>query len=406
MRPLSLDQPLYDIDPLTPAHTEGEQLKRHGPLVPVNLYGGVRAWAATDLPTARTVFEDHPHLSKNSRHWGAYTRGEVPAGWPILSFVTAESMLNTDGAEHHRLRQLASFAFTPRRIRALAPRITEITRGLLADMPADSPVDLKEEFAFPLPMTVICELFGITDPGQVRQVRALFTTMLSVEATGQQRQDAAMGMKEMLRQLVDDRQATPGDDLISELAALRGEDDRPTLTELVDTLEIILLAGHETLVNGITNTVYALLTHPRQLTEALAGKHSWSSVLEAGLRWDGPVRSVYMRYATQDTVISGVTVRRGEPILVALATANRDRADFDLSAPPAPHLAFGAGPHFCLGATLARLEGEIALRELFDRFPGLRMAIPEAELTTVISPALNGLAALPIILAPADRPVG
>lgn len=392
MRTLSLDQPLHDVDPLTPAHTEGERLKRHGPLVPVNLYGGVRAWAATDLPTARTVFEEHPHLSKNSRHWGAYTRGEVPAGWPILSFVTAESMLNTDGTEHQRLRQLASFAFTPKRIRALAPRITEITRDLLAgmavDLPVDSSVDLKEEFAFPLPMTVICELFGITDPGQVR---TLFTTMLSVEATGQQRQDAAIGMKSMLRELVDARHAAPGDDLISELAALRG----PTMTELVDTLEIILLAGHETLVNAIVNIVYALLTHPRQLAEVLAGEHSWSAVLEAGLRWDGPVRSVYMRYATQDTDISGVTVRRGEPILVALATANRD-GDFDLGA--LPHLAFGAGPHFCLGATLARLEGSIALRELFGRFPGLRLAVPEAELATVVSPALNGLASLPVIV--------
>lgn len=394
---LTLDQPLHDLDPLAPAHTEGDQLVKHGPLVPVNLYGGVRAWAATDLPTARTIFEDHPHLSKNPAHWGAYTRGEVPADWPLLSLVIAESMLNTDGTDHHRLRRLASFAFTPKRIRALAPRVIEITRGLLAGMATTaSPVDLKEHFAFPLPMTVICELFGITDPEEVRRLRAYYTTMLSIEATGAQRQDAAIGLKEMLRQLVDDKHATPGDDLTSALAAIRDEDDRLTMTELVDTLEIILLAGHETMVNALTNTVHALLTHPRQLAEVLAGNHSWSSVLEAGLRWDGPLRNVYMRYATQDTVISGVTVRRGEPILVALATANRDGAAFDLNAQPTSHLAFGAGPHFCLGATLARLEGEIALRELFTRFPGLRLAVPEAELTTLISPAINGRTALPV----------
>jgi cytochrome P450 len=395
----SLDQPLYDLDPLTPAHVEGEQLARYGPLVPVNVYGGVRAWAATDVRTARTVFEDHPQLSKNPEHWGAYTRGEVPPDWPLLSLVIAESMLNTDGIEHHRLRRLVTFAFTPKRVRALAPRITEITKGLLADVAtkaADGPVDLKETFAFPLPMKVICELFGITEPGQVLRLREHYTTMLSVEATGRQRQDAAVGLKELLRQLVDDRRATPADDLTSDLAAIRDKDDRLTMTELVDTLEIILLAGHETMVNALTNTVHALLTHPRQLTEALAGNHSWTSVLEAGLRWDGPLRSVYMRYATQDTVIGGVTVRRGEPILVALATANRDSAAFNLNAPPSPHLAFGAGPHFCLGATLARLEGEIALRELFSRFPGLRMAVP--EVTTLISPAINGLAALPVLV--------
>jgi cytochrome P450 len=103
------------------------------------------------------------------------------------------------------------------------------------------------------------------------------------------------------------------------------DDDRLTMTEVVDTLEIILLAGHETTVNVLTNTVHALLTHPRQLAAALSGKHSWSSVLEAGLRWNGPVRSVYLRYATQDTEICGVTVRRGEPVLVALASVNRAR---------------------------------------------------------------------------------
>lgn len=397
----SLDRPLYDLDPLAPAHAEGERLARHGPLVPVNLYGGVLAWAVTDHATARTVFENHPHLSKNPEHWGAYTRGEVPVGWPMLSLVIAESMLNTDGIEHQRLRRLVSFAFTPKRIRALTPRITEITRELLAGMAtkaADGPVDLKEEFAFPLPMTVICELFGVTDPGQVQRLRTYYTTMLSVEATGTQRQDAAIGLKEMLRQLVEDKHATPGDDLTSELAAIRDEDDPLTMTELVDTLEIILLAGHETMVNALTNTVRALLTHPRQLAEVLAGNHGWSAVLEAGLHWDGPVRNVYLRYATQDTDISGVTVRRGEPIVVALATANRDRATFDLNAPAAPQLAFGAGPHFCLGAPLARLEGEIALRELFGRFPGLRMAIPEAELITMISPAINGLTALPVVV--------
>lgn len=401
MNSFSLDQPRYDLDPLIPAHVEGEGLTRHGPLVPVNLYGGVRAWAATDLPTARTVFEEHPHLSKNPENWGAYTRGDVPADWPLLSLVIAESMLNTDGIEHHRLRRLVTFAFTPKRVRALAPRITDITRGLLADIATkavDGPVDLKETFAFPLPMKVICELFGITEPEQVQRLREHYTTMLSVEATGRQRQDAAIGLKELLRQLVDDRRATPGDDLTSDLAAIRDKDDRLTMTELVDTLEIILLAGHETMVNALTNTVHALLTHPEQLTEVLAGNHSWSSVLEAGLRWDGPLRSVYLRYATQDTVIGGVTVRRGEPIVVTLATANRDHAPFDVSAPPASHLAFGAGPHFCLGATLARLEGEIALRELFTRFPRLRTAVPETELSTVISPAINGLAALPVIV--------
>src|SRR5215470_16021433 len=133
MPDLSLDRPVSDIDPLVPTHTEGEKLREYGPLVPVNLFG-VRA--ATDLPAARTVFEAHPHLSKNPANWAAYTSGEVPAGWPLLSLVVAESMLNTDGLDHQRLRRLVTFAFTPKRVRALAPRIVEITGRLLTDMAA------------------------------------------------------------------------------------------------------------------------------------------------------------------------------------------------------------------------------------------------------------------------------
>jgi cytochrome P450 len=390
---MSLDRPLYDINPLVPAQTEGALLRAHGPLVPVHLFGGVRAWAATDLTTARTVFETHPHLSKNPAHWGAYTRSEIPEGWPLLSLVVAESMLNTDGIDHQRLRRLVTFAFTPKRVRALAPRITEIARRLLADLAAkDEPVDLKEGFAFPLPMMVICEFFGITEPARVQRLREHYTTMLSVEVTNQQRQDAAVGMKALLRQVVDEKRADQGADLTSALAAIEDGGDRLSMQELVDTLEIILLAGHETTVNAITNTVHALLTHPDQLREARSGQ--WQAAFEAGLRWDGPLRSVYMRYAIQDTEIAGVTVREGEPILVSLAAANRDDTGFDLDERAA--LPFGAGPHFCLGAALARLEGEIALRELFTHFPDLTLA--DAEPGSLVSPAINGLTALPVKL--------
>lgn len=400
MSSLSLDRPVFDINPMIPAQLEAEQLRKYGPLVPVNLFGDVRAWAATDPVSARTVFEAHPHLSKNSTHWGALARGEVPEGWPLLSVVTAESMLNADGLDHQRLRRIVTHAFTPKRVRALAPRITEITRQLLEEMAAaDGPVDLKEAFAFPLPMTVICEFFGITEPAEMKRLHDFYVTILSVEVTGAERQDAAIALKGMLRQLVQDKHATPGDDLTSALAT-RDDDDRLTMTEVVDTLEIILLAGHETTVNVLTNTVHALLTHPRQLAEALSGKHSWSTVVEAGLHWDSPVRSVYMRYATQDTDICGVTVRRGEPIIVALVSATRESATFDLDETPRNNLAFGAGPHFCLGATLARLEGEIALRELFGRFPGLRLAVADTELTYEISPAINGLVTLPVVVDP------
>lgn len=405
---LSLDNPVHTLDPLTPTHIDGQALARHGSIVPVSLSDGVRAWAAVDNRAARMVMEAHPHLSKNSAHWAAYQRGEVPAGWPMLSLIVSDSMLNTDGVDHTRLRRLVSFAFTPGRVRALAPRVEQISHDLLDTMAATSAgraIDLKENYAFPLPMRVICELFGITDAETQRTVRDHYTTMLSVEVGPAERQAAAIGVKETLRQAVVERREAPGDDLTSALVGILDEQgDRYSEQELVDTLEILLLAGHETTVQAITNTTRALLTHPEQLERIRSGARGWSDAVEAGLRWDGPLRTVYMRYATQDVDICGVTVREGEPIFVLLATANRDTAGhptadrFDVDNASKTHIAFGAGPHFCIGAPLARLEAETALRELFTRFPDLALAVPEGDLDPLVSVVANGLTALPVLL--------
>jgi hypothetical protein len=405
---LSLDNPVHSLDPLTPTHVEGPLLTRHGPIVPVSLSDGVRAWVAVDNRASRIVLEAHPHLSKNPVHWGAYQRGEVPSGWPLLSLIVSDSMLNTDGVDHMRLRRLVSFAFTPGRVRALTPRIGQISHDLLDTMAATAAgraIDLKENYAFPLPMQVICELFGITDPEMQRSLRNHYTTMLGADAVLAERHAAAIGVKETMRQVVVERRVAPRDDLTSALTVILDEQgDRYSEQELVDTLEILLLAGHETTVQAITNTVHALLTHPEQLDRVRSGARSWSDAVEAGLRWNGPLRSLYMRYATRDVGICGVTVREGEPILVALATANRDTdghptADrFDVDRANKAHIAFGAGPHFCIGAPLARLEAETALRELFARFPNLALAVPEGGLDPLVSAAINGLTALPVEL--------
>ncbi|PSM45349.1 cytochrome P450 [Streptomyces dioscori] len=410
---LSLDQPVSSLDPNRGTHEEAAEWLRHGPVVPVALPDDVRAWAAMSAGAAQTVLDAHPDLSSDPRHWGAYTRGEIPAGWPLLNLIVGESMLNADGADHRRLRRLVSHAFTPRRIDAFAPRIREITGELLDGLDSEKPgavTDLKEGFAYPLPLLIICELFGLTDPGQQRRLRGHFRTMLSVEVSGAERQQAAVGQREVLARLVADRRAAPLGDLTSALIeALDDEDDRLTEKELIDTLEIILLAGHETTVNSLTSTVHALLTHPEQLTALLDGELDWPAAVEAGLHWNSPLRNLFMRYALRDTVLHGVTVRRGEPIVVGLAAANREQrgtvpARFDIrdSRHYDRQLAFGAGPHYCLGAPLARLESAIGLSQLFARFPAMRLAVPESELVPVISTAINGLAALPVVLRPAS----
>ncbi|BCL30801.1 cytochrome P450 [Streptomyces aurantiacus] len=411
---LSLDQPVSSLDPTRETHEEAAEWLRHGPVVPVSLPDDVRAWAAMSAEAARTVLDAHPDLSSDPRHWAAYTRGEIPTGWPLLNLILGESMLNADGADHRRLRRLVSHAFTPRRIDALAPRIREVTGELLDGLEAGGPeavTDLKKTFAYPLPLLIICELFGLTDPDQQHRLRGHFRTMLSVEVSNAERQAAAAGQREVLAHLVADRRAAPLGDLTSALIeALDDEDGRLTEKELIDTLEIILLAGHETTVNSLTSTVLGLLTRPDQLTALLDGELEWPAAVEAGLHWNSPLRNLFMRYALRDTVLQGVTVRRGEPIVIGLAAANREQhgtvpARFDIrdSRHYERQLAFGAGPHYCLGAALARLESAIALSQLFTRFPAMRLAVPESELVPVVSTAINGLAALPVVLGRPHR---
>ncbi|MFC9409403.1 cytochrome P450 [[Kitasatospora] papulosa] len=409
----SLDQPVSSLDPNRGTYEEAAEWQRYGPVVPVTLPDDVRAWAAVSAEAARSVLNAHPDLTSDPRHWGAYNRGEIPAGWPLLHLIVGESLRNADGVAHRSLRGLLSHAFTPRRIDALAPRIQEITRELLDGLESVEPeevIDLKETFAYPLPLMIIYELYGLIDSDQQRQLRGHFRTLLSVEVSSAERQAATTGEREVLARLVADRSAAPLGDLTSALLEALDEDGgKLTQKELIDTLEFILSAGHETTVNALTNTVLALLSHPDQLTAALGGELSWSDAVEAGLYWKAPVRTVFMRYALRDTVLHGVTVRRGEPIAVSLAAANREQyatvpAPFDMhdSRPYQRQLAFGAGPHYCLGAPLARLESSIGLSQLFARFPAMRLAVPESELKPVISTAINGLAALPVVLRPAS----
>ena len=404
----TLDRPLATLNPVaTTTHAEGDELRRHGPLVPVALPGDVRAWAATDPGSASTVFEYHPDLSHDPRHWGALQRGELPAGWPLLALITSDSMLNLDGPDHQRLRRLVAAAFTPRRVADLRPQIEALAHQLLDTieaLPAEQPVDLKELFAFPLPMASISTLFGVTDHGRQAVLRSHYTTMLSSHATNAERHAAHEGARGELLAQVAQARTHPGPDLTSALISARDAHDRLTEDELVDALELLLLAGHETTVNAITNTVHALLTHTDQLKLLLDGTIDWAAATEAGLRWNAPLRGVFFRYAIRDTEIAGVPVRAGEPVLIALAAANRATLPggrFDLAASQAPHLAFGAGPHTCIGSHLARLETTAALQTLFARFPRLTLATGEDELIPPLaSPAINGLLSLPVLTRP------
>lgn len=397
---LSLDHPVYVCDPASETFVEAAALRKFGHVVPVVLFGGVPAWITASAEASRVILEVNPDISRDSANWAALRRGDVPESWPFLPLITGRNLANTDDADHLRLRRLVTHAFTNKRIAEVVPRLTAIADQLL-DTLTDGPIDLKATYTYPLPMRMICEFFGITDPAEQQELTREYRTLFDAGATGDERVRAAADLDDTLARHVEDKRANPDDRLTSTLIRIREEDgDRLTERELADTLQVILAAGHETTVNAIANTVVGLLTHPDQLALLCDGTQPWSAAVDAGLHWNAPLKCVYMRYALRDTDICGTTVRAGEPIATMIAGAHRNSgaASFDITRSYRGHIGFGAGVHFCIGAPLARQEIAIGLERLFTRFPALRLAVEPDELTHIASPAINGLVDLPVLL--------
>ncbi|WP_307855803.1 cytochrome P450 family protein [Kibdelosporangium banguiense] len=368
------------------------------------------AWSVNTQEALRRLLSDS-RVSKNPRmHWLRYINGEITEDWPMHLWVSVQNMFTAYGADHRRLRSLVSKAFTPRRVAAMRPRIEQITARLLDTMDAASssgqPVDLREGYAYPVPIEVICELFDV--PGSLRPgLREVVDGVFDTTLTAEQAQANVVRLYQIMHELVATKRENPGDDLASGLIAVREEDgSHLEEAELVDTLILVISAGHETTVNLLDQAVTALLTHPEQLELVRSGTSSWADVVEETLRWQAPVAYLPLRYAVEDIELDNdVTIRRGDAILAAYAASGRDRSvfgdtadSFDITRPDKTHLAFGHGVHYCLGAPLARMEAEIALPALFDRFPGLKLAMAPEELEPSHSFISNGHVTLPVNL--------
>jgi cytochrome P450 len=317
----------------------------------------------------------------------------------LIPYITA-SIIDADGPDHTRLRKLVSRAFTVRRVGDLRPRVEEIAASLLDGMSGS--VDLVEEYAYPLPITVICELVGIPEedrPSWHEWGRAL------VSMDPQRVPEALRATVAHIHDLVDRRRAAPADDLLSAMIAAQESGDRLSDFELVTMVLSLVFAGHETTAHLIANSVPALLARPEQLERLRADPSLWPGAVNELMRRWGPVSMVRIRYAAEDVEIGGVAIPAGSSVQPILLSANGDPREFGepdtldvgRETPRGEgHVGFGHGPHYCLGAALARQEGEVALRALFTRYPNLTVATGALEWQAV--PGSRRLARLPVHL--------
>jgi cytochrome P450 len=384
------------------------RMREAGPVLEGRAPDGSPAWYVTRQEEVRLVLSDPrfvnnaasvPGMKVDSVRDNMIEQMGVPREY--VRYITG-SVLDVDGEDHTRLRKLVSRAFTVRRVNELRPRVEEITAQLLDGL--TEPVDLVTQFAYPLPITVICELVGVPEADRPawREWGAALMTMNPTAVP-----DAVRAMVAHVQDLIARRRAEPADDLLTALVEARDGGDRLSEDELVTMVFTLVMAGHETTAHLIGNGVVALVQHPDQLALLRSDPSLWPGAVHELMRWCTPVQFTRLRYAAEDVEVAGVLIRRGEAVEALLASANHDPAEYDdpdrldVTRRPAGrgegHVGFGHGIHYCLGAALARQEAEVALRALFERFPDLRLASDELEWLKV--PGIRRLGRLPVHLS-------
>ena len=365
------------------------------------LPNGARVWVVSRYDDVKALLAD-PGLALDKR---ASRAGYQGFGLPP---ALEANLLNLDGADHARLRRLVSGAFTARRVDALRDRIQdtsdalidELSKGLIDEtsdgLPDSGQVDLLETYAAPLPIAVICDLLGVP-PEQGATLRSCTQVLLAPGKFGPADLAVTLGrIVKLLAELIAAKRDAPADDLLSAMIAARDGDDRFSEDELLSLAFLILFAGYENSVHLITAATVRLLTHPEQAAalraETSAHTPAVQQLMEEFLRYDQPSTAAIRRFPLDDIRIGDTVIPAGDTVLLAHSAAHRD--------PTAGggHLAFGHGPHYCLGAPLARLETRIALWTLFHRLPDLALAVPEQDLAWKVDHRQHVLTALPVTL--------
>lgn len=388
---------------------------------PYPVYERLRAHGPLQLPEATlTVFASYHDCDQALRHPSSASDRlkstiaqrhlqSAPPGTPQRPFGHP-GFLFLDPPDHTRLRKLVSKAFAAKVINELQSDIAALVDGLLDQVAERGHFDVVADLAYPLPVAVICRLLGVplADEPKFSQASALLAQALDpfMWFTGEQPADfeerlkAGWWLRQYLHGLIEQRRSDPGDDLMSALIAVEESGDQLTAEEIISTCNLLLIAGHETTVNLIANAILALLRHPGQWAALTANPDRVGVVIEETLRYDPPVQMVG-RFAGEDMTIGDIELAKGDAMMLVLAAAQRDEAEFEWPEIFDPdrevlhHLAFGRGPHYCLGAPLARLEAGVALQAMARRFPGARL---DGELHYKPNVTLRGLSTLPLAL--------
>ncbi|MDX2008184.1 MAG: cytochrome P450 [Meiothermus sp.] len=379
------------------------RMRREDPVFSqLGLDGKVRIWFVTRYEDVQTVLHQDGLFVRDPRN--ALPADKVPQRSPTEELLF-NHMLNKDGDEHRRLRTLVSQAFTPNRVRDLRPRVEAIARDLIAAVKPQGQMDLIGDYAFHLPTIVISEMLGI--PSQDREnFKKWSEAVISPALTPEAQARAAQLVGEFvayLRELFALRRSSPQDDLVSALLQAHQTGDQLSESELFSTTVLLIIAGHETTVNLIGNAVLALMRFPEARAALQQHPEQMAGALDEFLRYDSPVERSFSRWAARDTELGGQQIRRGDLVMGILGAANHDPEKFadpqtlDLSRNARRQLAFGHGMHYCLGAPLARLEGEIALNALLQNLPNLRLGVPEDQLTWRTQPMFRGLRHFPLV---------
>jgi cytochrome P450 len=388
------------------------RMREEGPVMPVVLPHGDRAWMVTRYPEVRAALAD----ARLHKEWAGKLTSPDWVPDEVTGYLSVH-MLNTDPPNHTRLRKLVTKAFTARRVAGLRPRVEAITASLLdaiearvavlKDAGGEDAIDLIEAFAFPLPVTVICELLGV--PARDRaQFRQWSNAIVASEGEPGSFRAAGAAMYHYFTRLVAAKRTEltegtgPADDMVSALIEARDSGDSLDERELIAMLFLLLVAGHETTTNLIASGALALLTNPAELARLRSDPSLLPGAVEELLRYTNPLNHATDRFTLEPVEIGGVTIPAREWVLCATSSANRDPHRFgdpdrlDVGRDAGGHVAFGHGIHYCLGAPLARLEGEVAFGALFGRFPDLSLAADPATLRWRPSSLIHGLEALPV----------